>query len=706
MAEVGSARKLASIVAIDVAGYSRRTEADEEASIRAVAALKALVSRAALAHGGRVFNTAGDGFMLEFPSASSALAAAEEIAAVGDPPVRAGVHLGDVSVTESGDLLGHGVNVAARIQQMAAPGAVLASGDVKRAIRGPLGERLRPQGSVRLDKMSETLPVFALAPAEGGKAKGRRLDLKAPVIAGVAALVLALAGLSLWLGRGAFSGLTPRSTRVAILPFQTLSSGQDTRDFADGLTDELQSVLSTDQMQVVSRTEAEGLRGPDQDAKLRRLGVRLLLDGSVRTEGPNLDVRVHLDDPQGHVTLWTAELSGPAAQPAALQAQAGARTIAVLSCSRRALRPAGGLTDPLVLALYLRACDLAEDNWGDDPQPVYAMLDTMRQVAAKAPQFAPGHSALANSIAVYLTDLPDDQMPELRGEVEREAHRALAIDPQDPDAFVALAGIEPVSNYAGRERFLRRALAANPAWPNANGSMGALLLDAGRVNEALPFFQRAAASNPLSMDVTTYLPLFWTGQRRAADAELSRLTALWPNSAQLWYDRFQILEAEGRWAEASAAIDDTRSRPKTFSDLDVRNLHIDMAAKQFRAPAAIAEDRTSLLAATARAMAKGQQYRLLPLVSELANFGFNDDAYAVVANYSPAKMAGIDSPTLLFGPDNALRRDPRFIRFAARLGLVDYWRSTGKWPDFCAEPGLPYDCKTEAAKLAGGRARG
>ena len=88
MAEVASLRKLASIVAIDVAGYSRRTEADEEATVKAIAALRAKVAKAAAAHGGRVFNTAGDGFMLEFPSASSALAAAEEISAAGDPPAR------------------------------------------------------------------------------------------------------------------------------------------------------------------------------------------------------------------------------------------------------------------------------------------------------------------------------------------------------------------------------------------------------------------------------------------------------------------------------------------------------------------------------------------------------------------------------------------------------------------------------------------
>ena len=122
------------------------------------------------------------------------------------------MHLGDVSVTAAGDLLGHGVNVAARIQQMASPGAVLVSGDVKRAIRGPLGERLKPQGSVKLDKMSETLPVFALAPAEGGRAKGRRLDLRRPLLA--AAVVAARAS---WLWRPGSAGGSGNGGRPPIL---------------------------------------------------------------------------------------------------------------------------------------------------------------------------------------------------------------------------------------------------------------------------------------------------------------------------------------------------------------------------------------------------------------------------------------------------------------------------------------------------------
>ena len=155
-------RKLATIVALDVAGYSARTEADEARTTSEVAALRMVIEAIAAKHGGRVFNTAGDGFMLEFGSSLAAVEAAAELAATCEPKVRVGVHLGDVVVQPNGDLLGHGVNVAARLMAKSDPGGALVSADVRRTIRGPLGERLVSRGIMQLDKMAETIEAFAL----------------------------------------------------------------------------------------------------------------------------------------------------------------------------------------------------------------------------------------------------------------------------------------------------------------------------------------------------------------------------------------------------------------------------------------------------------------------------------------------------------------------------------------------------------------
>src|SRR5690242_15506418 len=105
----GGERKIAMIVALDAAGYSRQSELDEQAAIEAVTALRTRVTEGARAHSGHIFNSAGDGFMLEFTSASGALAFAEEILTGSRVPVRVGAHLGEVALLPNGDLLGHGV---------------------------------------------------------------------------------------------------------------------------------------------------------------------------------------------------------------------------------------------------------------------------------------------------------------------------------------------------------------------------------------------------------------------------------------------------------------------------------------------------------------------------------------------------------------------------------------------------------------------
>jgi adenylate cyclase len=128
MADDAHARRLATIVALDVAGYSARTEANEDKTAREVIALRSVIEAIAKAHTGRIFNTAGDGFMLEFGSSSGAVEAAIELAEKCEPKVRVGVHLGDVVVQANGDLLGHGVNVAARLMAQSSPGSALICG--------------------------------------------------------------------------------------------------------------------------------------------------------------------------------------------------------------------------------------------------------------------------------------------------------------------------------------------------------------------------------------------------------------------------------------------------------------------------------------------------------------------------------------------------------------------------------------------------
>jgi len=157
--------RLASIVAIDIVGFSKMSERDQRNAARKVETLRARIERLAGAHGGRLFNTAGDGFMLEFGSAGSALAAIQELLdnrPKGEPPIRVGAHVGDVVVTATQDLLGHGVNVAARLQELAEPGAALVSAEFRSMARTSPTAAFQAKGQKPLDNIEQRVQTFEI----------------------------------------------------------------------------------------------------------------------------------------------------------------------------------------------------------------------------------------------------------------------------------------------------------------------------------------------------------------------------------------------------------------------------------------------------------------------------------------------------------------------------------------------------------------
>jgi formylglycine-generating enzyme required for sulfatase activity len=156
---------LASIVSIDIVGFSTMSERDQRNAARKVENLRARVERVAVANGGRLFNTAGDGFMLEFASAGQALGAIQEILdkrSKGEPPIRVGAHVGDVIVTATDDLLGHGVNVAARLQELAEPGTALVSAEFRSMARNSPQSAFQSKGQKPLDNIDQRVQTFEI----------------------------------------------------------------------------------------------------------------------------------------------------------------------------------------------------------------------------------------------------------------------------------------------------------------------------------------------------------------------------------------------------------------------------------------------------------------------------------------------------------------------------------------------------------------
>lgn len=689
-------RKLATIVALDAAGFSRQSEIDESAALKAIAGLRERVHASAAAHGGRVFNTAGDGFMLEFPTVSGAVSSAEELLGASRVPLRIGVHVGEVAEAPGGDLLGRGVNVAARLQQMASAGELIVSGDVKRALGSPIAERLKPRGVAKLDKMDERIEIFALESAWQTSPRLPRVGRRT-VLAMIAAVVV----LAIIVGAAVAPGLfSERSERVAVLHFQTI--GGAPADFAPALADQIVSVMSLSDLQSVPIASGEQFRGEDRREAARQAGVGFILDGAVREESGDVRVSMHVIDARENTTLWSNTYRRRADAASYLQEQVAAHAASVLRCALISRRPRAGETDAQTLSIFLRACDRA----GHFDRNAEEMLAAARQVTERAPRFSRGWSLLAMASAFASRSAPPARAEELRDLTRSAAARARALDSRNAEAYLAEAAmLPPVGAWRERQELIDRALRLGPNSPDSLILQGELLAELGRMQEALIYFRRAAALEPLSPSYLSILlaGLTSTGNFEEAEQLRQRLDRVWPDSASGWYNRFTSRMLIGDPNAALAMLDDENA-PVTMEASFAAALRRYILARRDNNPAA---QRAAADEIAEYARRNGVELpRTVVMASMVGNL---DEAFELARQHfstRPTELS-IEQPIggagryFIFMPSSrAMRHDIRFIALARDIGLTDYWLETGRWPDFCSDPDLPYDCRAEAARLS------
>ncbi|HET7085890.1 MAG TPA: TIR domain-containing protein [Rhizomicrobium sp.] len=535
-------------------------------------------------------------------------------------------------------------------------------------------------------KDESVLPFDRADGAHAPPVRKRRTGALIAVVVAAAALV----GLYWFYPRQLSPPAQPAAARVAVLPFDTLSDGAPARHFAEALTDEIVTGLNSNRIQVVSRQDAATLRGADRAGKVAELGVALLFDGTVQDDGSAVKVRVHLDDPVRHVTLWSGSADGAAARSDQVQALIASTIVAILACSNRALEPVHGLSDPDLLSRYLHACDLFANGLYSS-QEIYDLLGSLRDVAAKAPDFTPAHSDFAKFALYFSALFPPEQAGPLRQEGEAEARKALALDPKSPDAHLALSWVLPPADWTGREKLLRQGVAGDPNWPHTNGFLGKLLAETGRLREAAGFLQKAAAAD---LQIDWRPENAWlqcgSGQFEPATSYLTAALKRKPGDPNTWGRLRRCLQFARRWTDLSALEHDATMRPAFFTAQMVAREDIFLAAAQSGKPQDIAKVRGALAAIPA---SNGAAANATEIYSAL---GLVEDAFVAANQYKPGTALTGDSAFLFYPLTAPMRRDPRFMQLAARLGLSDYWRASGKWPDFCAEPGLPYNCQAAA----------
>lgn len=673
------AGKITTIVAVDVDGFSAMAEADEAGAIAAVARLGERCAKIASEHGGRIFNTSGDAVMMEYSSAFGAVHAALDLAAVSDPPIRVAVHTGEVSPMPTGDLLGHGVSIAGRLQRHSRPGVIVVSDDTRKALRGPLVDKLTPKGSIKLEKMDESIAIYELTNDASAGVKRPWTRKQIMLAGGAAAVAAVLVAVFAW-------PLFTREPQPRVAVLSLSAPNAELQGIAEGVAEDANSALRAAGVDTLAREGAQSDTPREQLLdRARASGAPFALEGAVERADRTLRITVSVARTSDRASLWSEVIEGPAESSAALRQRAAAHGVSAISCALRA----GGTATADTYALLLGVCARREDRDARAQN-----RDALSQVVAQAPDMALARALLASETAALLDIASEPQRQQLRTEAHNNAERALRQDSSLGEAYMALARVEPRRRWDARERTLQRGLEQDERNSALSAEYSTLLFEVGRFDEALAYARNASTLDPLSLNkrATVGAIILQSGDVEGARDIAGELDEAWPGDPNLWLLHLKVAFWGGAYDDALTLINAPISQIRSTRARQCWRY----AADAMRAAA-----NTIARAAAVRQVVDCSHSGDLPTAQALMEFsqlGMLDEAFALARErFGDEQRGGED---VLFGEaTRPMRADARFMPLMRDLGLLGYWRLSGHWPDFCRDTGLPYRCQAEAQRL-------
>jgi TolB-like protein len=550
-------RRLAAILAADVAGYSRLIGADEQGTLARLKAIRTELTDPAVAgHNGRIVKTTGDGLLAEFASTVDALLCAQEIQASllkrnadASPrnriQIRIGIHAGDIVVEEDGDIFGDGVNIAARLEGLAEPGGICVSARVQEDASGKIELAFRDLGEQQLKNIARQVRAYAIdavsiPPSESA----------APFV--------------------------PRLS-IVVLPFANLSSDPEQQYFADGITEDLTTDLSRiGGTLVISRNSAFTYQGKRIDTRQigRELGVRYVLEGSVRRSGDHIRINAQLIDAQTDAHLWAERFDGDIGDLLALQDEVTGRIAVALSLELAAVEAARPTDNPDALDYIFRgrAAFLRPKSRETHAEQV----SMYERALTHDPQSAEAQSRLAIVLTARVLDNMTGSPASDLARAEIFAEKALAASPRSTWlAHHAKAQVlRAQGRYAEAIPEYETSLALNRNWVNTLHHLGQCKLLTGSITETIPLAEQAIRLSPRDPELGIFFMLigrvhllqsrvqeaiFWLERARAATPAHSNLRA-WLAAA---------LALKGDTERATAEISEARrlSSDNRFSSI-------------------------------------------------------------------------------------------------------------------------------------------
>jgi adenylate cyclase len=519
-------RRLAAILAADVAGYSRLIGADEEGTLARLKAIYAkLIDPAIAAHHGRIVKTTGDGLLAEFASTVDALRCASEIQAgmtdqnAGVPPndrieFRIGIHQGDI-VVEDGDIFGNGVNIAARLEALAEPGGICVSARVQEDAIGKLDLAFRELGEQHLKNIAHPVRAYSVDRARAPPSRPAAVDV-------------------------------PRLS-IVVLPFANMNNDPEQQYFVDGITEDLTIDLSrVGDMLVISRNTAFTYQGKRVDTRQigRELGVRYVLEGSVRRVGDRVRINAQLIDAGTDSHRWAERFDRNVGDLFALQDEIVSRIAIALNVEMVVAEAARPAESPDAMDCILRG--RAAQTRPMSLESLNEAIEWFERALSLAPNSAEAPALMASALAGSVINVMPGSSDADIDRAERLARQAVAASPHSARTHSAMAHVfRAQRRYAEAISEYEAALALNRNLVGALANIGRLKIYVGPVDDAIPFQEQAIRLSPLD-------PQIWNWYFRIGEAHLlqSRLdeAIAWLEKARnaapaVWFVHFYLAAA-------------------------------------------------------------------------------------------------------------------------------------------------------------------
>ncbi len=533
-------RKIAAILVSDVVGYSRLAGADEDRTLARLRALRSdLIDPTISVHHGRIVKRTGDGSIIEFRSVVDAVRCALEVQHAmvernaGVAPdkrieFRIGIHLGDVVEEADGDLMGDGVNIAARLEGIAAPGAICLSEDAYRQVSGRLDMAVTDLGQTELKNIERPIRVYSLqvgVPAqakpatEAKAAEPKKRASLLPLIAGIVALIVIAAG-GAWYFLGANRPAEAAHLSIVVLPFTNLSNDPAQDYFADGITENLTTELSRiHDSFVIARNTAFAYKGKSIDAKEigKELGVRYVLEGSVQRDQNRVRVNAQLIDAESGAHLWAERFEEDVIDLFKLQDQVVARLANSLGYELVKAEAAKGArsTNPDANDLVMRGLALFnEESFHPSKEKNDASRAFYEQALAIDPNNAAAIAGLAfNYFLEYIFGYGNPGT-DYDAKILGQADRAIALAPDyDLPYDAKSAYLSSSRRYDEGIRVADAGLAVNPNRPGFHVTRASAEISLGHFDEAKSDVQQAIRLSPRD-------PLMTVLQTQLGDIEI------------------------------------------------------------------------------------------------------------------------------------------------------------------------------------------